>query len=90
MRVPWDKRGSVRYDQMPNTSPETVKGLSDDDLLRLVADHRPNTLPHLADQFEIKRRENATARMAVAISFMSLGVAALALLSSWLGWSRPC
>jgi hypothetical protein len=28
MRLPWDKRGSVKLNQMPNTSPETLKGLS--------------------------------------------------------------
>src|SRR5262245_34139637 len=34
-----------------------------------------------------KRRENATARMALGISFVSLAVAILALVSSWMGWS---
>ena len=86
-RLPWDKRGSVRLDQMPDTSPETLKGLSDHDLFRFVAGHKPGTEPHLAGQSEIKRRENATARMAVGISILSLCVAILALVSSWMGWS---
>jgi hypothetical protein len=99
-RLPWDKRGSVRLDQMPDTSPETLKGLSDHDLFRFVAGYKPGTEPHLAGQSEIKRhephlagqseikrRENATARMAVGISILSLCVAIIALVSSWMGWS---
>jgi hypothetical protein len=42
-RLPWDKRGSVRLDQMPDTSPETLKGLSDHDLFRFVAGYKPGT-----------------------------------------------
>jgi hypothetical protein len=72
---------------MPDNSPETLKGLSDHDLFRYVAGWKPGTENHLAGQSEIKRRENATARMALSISFLSLGVAILALVSSWMGWS---
>jgi hypothetical protein len=37
------QRGSVRLDQMPNNSPETLKGLSDHDLFRYVGGWKPGS-----------------------------------------------
>lgn len=78
MRLPWDRRGTVAYGQMPDMKPETIRRLSDADLFQLLAGHVSTSAPHIAGQAELRRRENATARWALGVSFLSLIVATVA------------
>ena len=83
MQLPWDKRGSIEYRQMPNTKPETIARLSDRDLYQLLADHVSNSSTHIAGQAELRRRENYTARLALWIAFGSLVVSIVGV------WLKP-
>jgi hypothetical protein len=79
MRLPWDRRGLVDYQQMPNMKPATIARLSDRDLYQLLADHASNSSTHIAGQAELRRRENRTARLALWIAFGSLVVSIVGL-----------
>jgi len=81
-RLPWDKRGSVKYDQMPDTSPETLKGLSDHDLFRLVADHKPASAAHLAGQSENQASRKRDGSHGRGIGILSVAVAIVAVIVS--------
>ena len=78
IRSPWDKRGTVALEQMPDGLPETLRRLSDYDLLRYIAGFQEGTAAHLAGSVELRRRENSTARWALAVSVISLIVSAVA------------
>lgn len=77
----WVRRGSVDLSQMADLESNTLKGLSDSDLYAFVSGWKDGTPQWIAGQVELSRRENATARWAVAVSTMSLivSIAALAL-----------
>lgn len=81
MRLPWDKRGTKSLEQLPDWQPRSLRCLSDYDLFRFIAGYEPKAGPHMAGLAELRRRENATARWALAISFLSLitSVVAIAL-----------
>jgi hypothetical protein len=76
------RRGSVSFDQMPNHLPETLRRLSDYDLYRYIAGWREGTENWIGGHVELRRRENAPARFAVAISVLSLIVSVGALFRS--------
>lgn len=72
MRVPWDKRGTRCLEQLPDWQPQNLRCLSDYDLFRFIAGYESKTGPHMAGLAELRRRENSTARWALAIAFLSL------------------
>lgn len=86
MRARWPGiKKWVQYpDAMPNMEPETIRLLKDGELYHLLADHTPQSAPHIAGQAELRRRENRTARLALWISFASLLVS---LAGAWRPWS---
>ncbi|MFN3582814.1 hypothetical protein [Phenylobacterium sp.] len=79
MRAPWDKRGTVRLQQLPNKSPATLRRLSDSDLHKFIAGWKPGTTDWIAGDAELKRRQNGLARWALGASILSLVVAVIAL-----------
>lgn len=81
MRMPWEIRGTVSASQMPDKSPRTLRRLSDADLYGFIAGWKEGSEDWIAGQVELRRRENATARMALWISFASLIVAGFAALA---------
>lgn len=60
--------------QLPSLGLRTFRQVSDDDLLELAAGWAPGTKQRLWCDTEIKRREGRTARLALAISVLSLAV----------------
>lgn len=80
MRLPWDKRGTLRLDQMPVFDRSTIKRLSDEELLQFISGWGEQFWQHRLGQMELRRREQSTARWALGISFLSLVVAVVALL----------
>jgi len=79
MKIPWDQRGTVSLNQMPDKSPATLRRLSDPDLHKFIAGWRQGTEDWIAGQSELKRRENGLARWALLVSIISLIVAVAAL-----------
>ena len=78
--TPWDKRGTVTLDQLPDKSPATLKRLSDSDLHQYIGGWRPGTADWITGEAELKRRQNGVARWALAVSILSLLVAIAALI----------
>jgi len=73
--------GSVPHSQMPDISERTARGLSYMDLLAEIAGTTPGHARHLLFAAELRRRENRLARLALAISALSLAVSFVAALS---------
>lgn len=61
-------------DKMPDYSLHCLRRLSDDDLIQVTCGWAEGTPQKRLAEFEIKRREGRTARLAVAIAFLSLVV----------------
>jgi hypothetical protein len=76
--LPWE-RGSVTYEQIRDGlvvgEPRNIRRLSDYDLFIVLAEY-PKGATGLAAAAELRRRETATARWALAISFLSLLISA--------------
>lgn len=70
--------GSVDPRQMPGWTERTVRGLSLQDLLSEMAGFATNTYPYKLCEVELRRREGATARLALGIAFASLIVSIVA------------
>ena len=64
--------------QLPSLRTRHLRQISDDDLFQLAAGYAPNSKERLACDAELKRREGRTARLALAISVLSLVVSILA------------
>mgnify|MGYP001081096911 CR=1 FL=1 len=79
MRLPWDQRGTVRLQQMPDKSPATLRRLSDSELHQFIAGWKPGTADWIAGDAELKRRQNGLAKWALAVSVLSLVVAVMTL-----------
>ena len=79
MRTPWNQRGTVRLQQMPDKSPATLRRLSDSELHRFIAGWKPGTADWIAGDAELKRRQSGLARWALGVSILSLVVAVIAL-----------
>ncbi|AAK23688.1 hypothetical protein EIB18_09100 [Caulobacter vibrioides] len=79
MRAPWDRRGTIHLQQLPNNSPSSLKKLSDEDLTKYIAGWKPGTAEWITGDVELKRRQNGLARLALGVSVLSLLVSIAAL-----------
>ena len=73
----FEGRGSVKYGQMPDTTPETLRKVDTFGLLTHVASEGSRSPGGLGAQMELRRREAWTARAALVISVLALLVASL-------------
>lgn len=74
----FERRGSVTVRDMQDSSPKSVQRLSTEDVLELVRSEDGRSVRGLLAQMEARRRENWTARAALAVSIVALIVAAAA------------
>lgn len=64
----------ISYHQLPSVTLRNLRLLPDDELLHLAQSRGLGSVERLTCDVEIKRREGRTARLALAISFLSLVV----------------
>lgn len=74
LNLPWSLRSRVSPNQMPNSKLETLQRLSTDDLMQWTAGWKKGSDSRLRGEYEIRRREGFTARLALTIAFLSLVV----------------
>jgi hypothetical protein len=72
----FERRGSIKLDQMPGTTIEIIRRLATPDILELIRSEGDRSVRGLLAQMEKKRREDWTARAALAVSVLALIVAA--------------
>lgn len=80
--APWNTRGTLRIDQITGLhelTPKLARRLSDYDLHLMPRVRTNDSVLHTVIEAEMRRRENSTARWALAVSIMSLVVAFSAL-----------
>ena len=73
----FEKRGSIAYDQMPDSSQRTIQRLRTEDLCEMVRSEDTRSVRGLLAHIELRRRENWTARAAIAIAIVALVVSAI-------------
>jgi hypothetical protein len=74
----FERRGSVTIGSMPDDSSATIQKLPTEDVLELIRSEESRSVRGLLAQYEMRRRENWTARAALVISVLALTVSAIA------------
>lgn len=75
---PWDRRGTLRIDQITGlheVTPALARRLSDYDLHLMPRVRTNDSVLHTVLDAELRRREGRTARQALAVSILSLLIA---------------
>jgi hypothetical protein len=72
----FERRGSVKLEQMPGATIDNIRRLSTHDILELIRSEEGRSVRGLLAQMEKKRREDWTARAALVVSILALIVAA--------------
>jgi hypothetical protein len=78
---PWDRRGTLQCQDiigLHELTPSLARRLSDYDLHYLPQLRTNDSVLHTVVAAELRRRENRTARLALAVSILSLLVAMIA------------
>jgi hypothetical protein len=76
----FEKRGSIPYGQMPDSSAATIQRLQTEDVVELYRSEGTHDHPSVRGilaGIELRRRENWTARAAFVVSVIALVVAAI-------------
>ena len=82
---PWDRRGSIRIQDITGLhelTPDLARRLSDYDLHLMPQVRTGDSVLQTVIAAELRRRENSTARWALAVSVLSLIVAVAAFVSN--------
>jgi hypothetical protein len=72
----FERRGTIKLDQMPDTTIDIIRRLSTQDVLELIRSEEGRSVRGLLAQMEKKRREDWTGRAALVVSILALIVAA--------------
>lgn len=65
-------RKRIPLNRLPNFELRSIRRLSDDDLIEALASWKPESPHRKRAEFELRRREGRTARLALIIAFASL------------------
>jgi hypothetical protein len=72
----FERRGSIKLEQMPGVTIENIRRLSTHDILELIRSEGDRSVRGLLAQMEKKRREDWAGRAALVVSILALIVAA--------------
>jgi hypothetical protein len=73
----FERRGAVNITSMPDSSAATIKKLSTEDVCELIRSEDNRSVRGLLAHHELRRREDWTARAALAVSIIAIVIAAL-------------
>ena len=73
----FEGRGSIKADQMPDISQATIQKLATADLAEFIHSEDMRSVRGVLCHQELRRRDNWTARAALAISVMALIISAI-------------
>lgn len=75
----FEKRGSVKADQMPDNSRQTIRRLKTEDILEFIRSEDTRSVRGLLAHMELRRREQWTAKAALVTSILALALTSLRL-----------